>query len=344
MHGSDSDSEGLAPRGPVEERSLVRRAIPWFASAGVHLALVAAIGVLAVGAIGLRRDRSEQAILIDGRVRAPVPADLERPVPPPPSSPRSSASAPALGAAPAASDALAERLAGRLAKGVDASGSSDRVRSDLDRSVTAASPALVPESPPVSFAGLTQSDARSVVYVVDASGSLVGTLPVVLGELERSLRALQPEQRFAVMFFQRNAALVPPNAGELRLATPAAIDATLAWARSAVRPVGRSNPLAALEQALALDPDVVFLLSTNITGSGEFEIGRDELLDRLDTLNPRSDRTGRRTSRIQCVQFLDPDPLDTLRTIAERHGGTDGYRYLSRKELGLSSSSRRSGS
>jgi len=35
------------------------------------------------------------------------------------------------------------------------------------------------------------------------------------------------------------------------------------------------------------------------------------------------------------VQFLDPDPLETLRRIAEQHGGPDGYRFLSRAELGL---------
>jgi hypothetical protein len=36
------------------------------------------------------------------------------------------------------------------------------------------------------------------------------------------------------------------------------------------------------------------------------------------------------------VQFLDPDPLDTLRKIAQAHGGERGFRFLDRAELGLS--------
>lgn len=196
-------------------------------------------------------------------------------------------------------------------------------------------------APPASFAGLRASNAQSIAYVVDASGSLIGTLPVVRRELEESLRRLTPAQRFAVYFFQRNAALEPPadaSGGEggaaLRAATPAAISAVMRWAEG-IRPAGRSNPLVALEKALATRPDVVFLLSTDITGIGEFEMGRDELLRRLDGMNPLDPATGRRPTRIQCVQFLDPDPLGTLQAIAERHGGADGFRFLSRELLGL---------
>ncbi len=196
-------------------------------------------------------------------------------------------------------------------------------------------------APPASFAGLRASNAQSIAYVVDASGSLIGTLPVVRRELEESLRRLTPAQRFAVYFFQRNAALEPPadasgseGGAALRAATPAAIGAVMRWAEG-IRPAGRSNPLVALEKALATRPDVVFLLSTDITGIGEFEMGRDELLRRLDGMNPLDPATGRRPTRIQCVQFLDPDPLGTLQAIAERHGGADGFRFLSRELLGL---------
>ena len=127
--------------------------------------------------------------------------------------------------------------------------------------------------------------------------------------------------------------MVPPN--RLAPATPEARARTLAWIDDHVIPAGRSNPLAALETGLRLKPDVIFLLSENITGSGEFEIDQEDLLDLLDALNPIVGGTGRRRAQINCVQFLDPDPLDTLRRIAERHGGPNGYRFLSRAELGL---------
>ena len=80
---------------------------------------------------------------------------------------------------------------------------------------------------------------------------------------------------------------------------------------------------------------MLFLLSENITGSGEFEIDQADLLKLLDELNPVDRKTGRRVTLIKCVQFLDPDPLDTLLRIAQHHGGPDGYRFLSRAELGL---------
>lgn len=201
-------------------------------------------------------------------------------------------------------------------------------------------------SPPAgrfaSFAGVRSSNTRRVVYVVDASGSMVGSLPIVVDELARSLRSLSPEQSYAVIFFQRNEALVVPPIDRLATATPEQVERTLRWIGQRVVPAGRSNPMHALETALRLRPDAIFLLSTSITGSGQFEIDQREILDRLDRLNP-ADATGRRRTAIQCIQFLDPDPLDTLRRIAEAHGaqGGDGregkgaFRFLGRAELGL---------
>src|SRR4029450_8789695 len=106
--------------------------------------------------------------------------------------------------------------------------------------------------------------------------------------------------------------------------------------RNNIFPQGRSNPLAAIEKAMRLKPDVIFLLSENITGSGPFELAQAPLPALLEKLNPIDPETGRRTTQINCVQFLDPDPLDTLRKIAEIHGGTKGDRFLDRRQLGTS--------
>ena len=100
-------------------------------------------------------------------------------------------------------------------------------------------------------------------------------------------------------------------------------------------PAGRSNPLSAMEAAMRLKPEIIFLLSADITGAGEYEISERQLLESLDGINPPDPETGRRAVRIQCVQFLDPDPAGTLQRIATEHGGADGYRYLGRSELGL---------
>jgi len=193
-------------------------------------------------------------------------------------------------------------------------------------------------SPPagrqVTFAGVRGGDVRRIAYVVDASGSMVGSLPLVLDELTRSLQALSSDQQFALLFFQRNEAVAAPPGDRFVQATPEQIDRTLRWARQRIVPAGRSNPMKALEAALRLRPDAVFLLSTSITGSGQFEIDQQELLKRLDRANP-ADGSGRRRSLIHCIQFLDPDPLDTLLRIAEVHGGPGSFRFLSRVDLGV---------
>lgn len=187
----------------------------------------------------------------------------------------------------------------------------------------------------VDFVGLRASNARRIVYVVDASGSLVGSFPQVLEELRRSLMKLDPRQSFGVIFIQRGDALTVPPGGALQPATPERLSEAMQWIESKVMPTGRSNPVAALEAAMALKPEIVFLLSADITGAGEFEMSEKALLDVVDRLNPRDASTGRRAVRIECVQFLDPDPVGTLERLAREHGGADGYRYLGRAELGL---------
>ena len=81
-------------------------------------------------------------------------------------------------------------------------------------------------------------------------------------------------------------------------------------------------------------------MSSNITGSGRYEVDLDALLTRLDNLNPIDPASGQRNTVINCIQFLDPDPLDALRAIATSHGApgdspASAYRFLGRVELGL---------
>lgn len=204
----------------------------------------------------------------------------------------------------------------------------------------------------VSFGGLHGSNARHIVYVVDASGSMLTYLPVLVDELSRSIDRLQAVQSFRVILFQANEAIVVPGPDdpedanrrrggglELLSATERNKLFVLDWMdldSGNIRARGKSNPLAAIR--LALDgvtpkPDVVFMLSTDITGVGEYEIDQQELLQMIARLN--RDRRGNPKSLIKTIQFIYEDPLETLRLIAEAHGGPDGYRFLSREQLGL---------
>lgn len=200
--------------------------------------------------------------------------------------------------------------------------------------------------PDVKFAGVGASNATSVVFVVDGSGSMVSTMPIVRDELKRSLRKLDPAQRFQVIVFRNvagsdfTAAPHPQDRSAIN-ATPRLIRATrdnveavIEWV-DALAPSGRSNPILALKQAVALKPDAVFLLSKAITGIGEWEPDTKALLAELDTLNPRDPRNAARPVTIKTIQFLDRDPSGVLEAIGREHGGASGFVFISREELGL---------
>lgn len=193
--------------------------------------------------------------------------------------------------------------------------------------------------PPVQgsaeFLGVSSSNAQRIVYIIDASGGMIPYLQIVLQELARSLNGLTEQQSFAVVFFQRNEYLMVPPQRSWIPATISERQRVLSWIESNVIPAGRSNPLAAFDVALRMNPDVIFLLSDNITGSGIYEVDQQTMLDQLDKLNPVDRLTGTRRTQINCIQFLDPDPLDTLQKIAQTHGGPRSYKFLSRGELGL---------
>lgn len=185
-----------------------------------------------------------------------------------------------------------------------------------------------------TFAGVRGSNARRIVYAIDASGSMVAHLQLVVQELDRSLQGLSPQQSFSVIFFQGMEAVELPPAGGLLPATAEERGKALRWIAGNVVPAGGTNPLVAIEKALALKPDVIFLLSQNITGYGQFEVDQRELMALLEGLNPKA-ANGRRMTQINCIQFVEEDPLGTMRKIAEEHGGPNGYKFLDRAELGL---------
>lgn len=180
-------------------------------------------------------------------------------------------------------------------------------------------------APEVSFAGLGMPRAASVVYVVDASGPMVTSLPMVLAELRRSVNALAPVQRLQVIIYRdrgndtaqyqvfdtRGKGLVKASTRTKR-----ALDQWL----DEIRPAGKSSPLPGLAAALKLKPDVIFLLARSIQRSGgAWGQGRDQILAKLDRLNPPND-DGQRQVVIKTIQFLDEDPSGVMQAIGQIHG------------------------
>ncbi len=178
----------------------------------------------------------------------------------------------------------------------------------------------------------TGAQARKVVYLVDASGSLVDTLPFVIAELQRSIGSLVEQQQFAVLFFQGNRAIEVPPAG-LKSATAANKKAVCDWMDpqgGRITAQGLSSPLVALGVGLGYEPNLLFLLSDNITGRGRYKVEQQKLLAQIRQANKAK-------TRINAIQFLYPDPQavsgskSTLQLIAQESQGT--YKFLDGKEL-----------
>jgi hypothetical protein len=178
-------------------------------------------------------------------------------------------------------------------------------------------------------------NARNIAFVVDASGSLIDTLPFVIQELRDTINQLDPDQRFAIIFFQNGEAIEAEPRG-LTPATDAFKQAALRWIDMDAHNVtagGATTPLPAIRQALRYQPDLLYILSDNITGYGQWFIPPDQLISEIEDLN----NNGRTV--INTIQFLERDPITssgepaTLERISEATGGE--YVFVSRRSLNL---------
>ncbi len=178
-------------------------------------------------------------------------------------------------------------------------------------------------------------NARTIAYIVDASGSLVDALPFVINELKDSIRKLNGDhQKFTVIFFQADTAIeVPVPHRGLKRATPEVVQKVADWISLEPGhgvPHGSSSPVRAIELALSYRPDLIYILSDNITGSGRYAVDQDELLELIQR-SKKQKRTER--TKINTIQFLYPDPLGTLKLIADQNGGI--YRFVDESVVGL---------
>jgi hypothetical protein len=169
------------------------------------------------------------------------------------------------------------------------------------------------------------------VYLIDASGSLLDTLPFAVEELYRAVRTLHPSQQYAVVFFNGDG-LVEAEPIGMQPATLDHLTQTLTWLEPRlghVRAKGRPDAAAALGHALSMDPDTVILLSDGITGLRDPAGDRRKLVTLLGRLG--------RGVRLHSVQFIDPDPLAArgrLGTLELLASLTDGkHRFVSLKDV-----------
>jgi hypothetical protein len=162
----------------------------------------------------------------------------------------------------------------------------------------------VPAWQKTSFFGL-RARGKTFIYVVDCSGSMSqdDRLGRAKRELRRSIMDLRFGQRFQVIFYNDRPLAMPGG-----IPQSADLDGKVLFSHwlDLIGADGPTDPRGALQQAISLRPDAVFLLS-----DGEFPDATDLAIPKL---NPRK-------VPIHCIDLSGGAAATQLRRIARDSGG-----------------------
>lgn len=178
--------------------------------------------------------------------------------------------------------------------------------------MTAAAPAPVSAVPDAPAA----APATRIVYLVDASGSLLDSLPQVIDWLGESLEALEKEQQFTIVFFREGATFEAPPIG-MKPATFTAKSAVFSWIqpeKGHVVPQGKSDLMAALRTAMRYEPDEVYVLTDD-------SFSRAGAIEPSFLLTKLAAALGHAPPRVNTVQFFYRDEAGALEAISDKFGG-----------------------
>jgi len=170
-------------------------------------------------------------------------------------------------------------------------------------------------SAPVTRFFASGGNAYNIVYLVDRSYSMIGTIEPLKRELKRSIRELQPMQKFHIIFFSAGQPAEGP-AGNLTWATDRNKDRYFAFI-DAIRAQGATDPQWALQRALQTSPDLIYLLTDGIFS--------DQIATKI------TQWAKLHKVKINTIAYVWESGGGTLRKIAEQTGGV--YRFVSGEQL-----------
>ena len=188
--------------------------------------------------------------------------------------------------------------------------------------------------------------ANKIVYLIDASGSMVDVLPFVVKEVKRSVGQLHVKQNATVLIFSGRGIYEVPGGGGikgLRSANPKFKQEIEEWLslenhNYETGGAGSKHAEAAIMRALSYEPQIIFLLSDNLIGGGQgatqHEISQEEIMKAIHKAN-----NAEQPAKFYTLHFLYPDPLvraglqGTLQRLAEETGGN--YKFISGEDLNL---------
>ncbi len=301
------------------------RMTPWVVSAAVHACI--ALLLLSVGIVALQPwQQDDELPLADGATFVFEMAPRENVL---------AAAAPA----PAASRAVepratsAEAITQARATSAAALAQSQQDRAELTGRLDRPTRAVDLPRSVLTIAGVRTDVARRIVFLLDASGSMIGAYRTAAQEIVDAIARLNEEQQFAVVVFQGGEAfLAPPQA--MRRAGPTlgqhGLQQLATWMLDEIVPGGDSTLLKGMRTATALAPDTIVIVSTGLLGVADQVTDRDALLNEFESINPVDAATKRRAVQIACIHLLQPEPLGALAEIARTHGGPHSYRFVAR--------------
>lgn len=172
--------------------------------------------------------------------------------------------------------------------------------------------------PKAPFAGIG-GNARKIVYVCDASGTMLDVFSALRDQLKRSVDTLVPLQWFNVVFFSDENVMVY-NKGGLVVASPDNKAKLYDWI-DGVSARGSTQPIPAIQQAFANKPELMYVLTDGFDQVNDLE----SIYREFEKLNPD------RKVKVNCILLTTKDKKledkdvaqlhDLLKRIAERNGG-----------------------
>jgi uncharacterized protein with von Willebrand factor type A (vWA) domain len=173
---------------------------------------------------------------------------------------------------------------------------------------------LQPAAPMTKFFA-SGGNAYTIVYLVDRSGSMIDTIDPLKREIKRSIGELEPMQKFHIIFFSSGEPVEGP-AKDLIWATDRNKKLYFDFVDT-VQARGRTDPRWAMQRALQLKPDLVYLLTDGVF-AGDVA---DKLIEwaKLHKV------------KINTIAYVMESGAGVLRRIAEETGGV--YRFVSEEQL-----------
>ena len=168
--------------------------------------------------------------------------------------------------------------------------------------------------PKAPFAGVG-GNARKIVYLCDASGTMQSVFSSLRDELKKSVGVLVPGQFFNVIFFTGDN-VIAYNKGGLIMANPDNKKKLYDFVDD-VSPKEGTNPFPAIEEAFKNKPELIYVLTDGFDQVDSLE----NVYKKFSDLNPD------KKVKVNCI-LLSSDPtrdkslVDLLQRIAKDNGGS----------------------